>query len=442
MSQSVKFTNRVFGCVIIKSINANYNADFTHQPRMLPDAIAYATDKALKYLVKNYLVKEREAKLLGFRNLNEADNLKPRTLDETYLKFFTNFPRRTQTTGDFLIFKKDEQGNVSGLISTPKKLNKKQVEAFFKEKVSDDKIELHELSSTFKSIADNKKVKTAKIEDAQKAILSAANLFAAQEEEEEVFFFIEEGIAKKIEGDSESIEIIANGIEEELTGGVDKIKTREDLLTFLDVRLFGVTYAGKTTNISIHGPVQINHGINRFPESVKFSEQIMSPFRNSNKESEEKDATTLGSQSKLREGHYVHHFSVNPKNLEAMVEKGGEKTQTLTDGDIKLLKEGLAKGATYYDSAAKSGCENEFLLWVQLIDGESSKLVLPNFTPLVNVPKERTTEGKTIINVEKIAELLNLPCFRSGIEKVEYSFIPTLTEVKGASNWWTKIECL
>ena len=49
------FKNRVFGCVVIKSVNSNYNADFSHQPRTLPDGSVYATDKALKYTVRNYI---------------------------------------------------------------------------------------------------------------------------------------------------------------------------------------------------------------------------------------------------------------------------------------------------------------------------------------------------------------------------------------------------
>ncbi|HRF40579.1 MAG TPA: type I CRISPR-associated protein Cas7, partial [Saprospiraceae bacterium] len=53
---STPFNKRAFGCAIVKAINANYNADFTHQPRTLPDGTAYATDKALKYLVRNYWV--------------------------------------------------------------------------------------------------------------------------------------------------------------------------------------------------------------------------------------------------------------------------------------------------------------------------------------------------------------------------------------------------
>ena len=50
-----EFKNRVFGVAIVKAINANYNADFTHQPRTLPDGTVYATDKAFKYSIRNYL---------------------------------------------------------------------------------------------------------------------------------------------------------------------------------------------------------------------------------------------------------------------------------------------------------------------------------------------------------------------------------------------------
>ncbi len=47
-----EFNKRVFGCVLVKSINSNYNADFSHQPRTLPNGVVYATDKALKFAIK------------------------------------------------------------------------------------------------------------------------------------------------------------------------------------------------------------------------------------------------------------------------------------------------------------------------------------------------------------------------------------------------------
>ena len=155
--------------------------------------------------------------------------------------------------------------------------------------------------------------------------------------------------------------------------------------------MFGATFAKKSrTNnvaISVHGPVQITHGVNIWYENNSYSEQIMSPFRNPNEASEDNTATTLGRQSRLHEGHYLHHFSVNPKNLEDITKLAGADAKQLSEDDIVKLKEALQKGVTYYDSAAKAGCENELLVWVTL--KPESKLVLPNFTQLMTLEKER-----------------------------------------------------
>jgi CRISPR-associated protein Csh2 len=180
-----------------------------------------------------------------------------------------------------------------------------------------------------------------------------------------------------------------------------------DILSCIDIRLFGATFAkkGKTkeTNValSIHGPVQFNHGVNRWIEGNIYSEQITSPLNSD--ENSKNDQTTIGRQSKLEEGHYVHHFSINPKNIEEIASHGQESTQTLSENDIALLKEGLRKGATYYDSAAKAGTENEMLFYVEL--NEDSKLVLPNFTEMVMISDSKK-DGKRYFDLSVVrAEL-------------------------------------
>lgn len=303
------FNNRVFGCAIIKSINSNYNADFSHQPRTLPDGTVYATDKALKYSVRNYWNKVLNEKVFYFKSLTEE--MSPRTLDETLEKHF------------------------------------------------------------------------GKIEESDKNKL--------------------------------------------------RLKVLKSILSCLDVRLFGGTYAGKT-NISIHGTCQITHGINRFPENVIYSEQIMSPFRNPSEKNADSTMTTLGTQSKLREGHYVHHFSVNPKNIEEDVKRINSTANTkdlfnanaesvigLTTEDISKLKEGLRKGASFYDSAAKAGTENEVLLWVQLREG--SKIVLPSFVELVDVKADRT------IDFERVKAILSKEHIAKEIEKIEVFYNKGITTV-------------
>ncbi|MCB9290692.1 MAG: type I CRISPR-associated protein Cas7 [Lewinellaceae bacterium] len=280
------FTQRAFGCAVIKSVNSNYNADFTHQPRTLPDGTVYATDKALKYTVRNYFKSLfPDEKVFYFRSL--SDDLQPRTLDENCVAHFGDFPKE-------------------------------------KEK------------------------------ELRKLVL-------------------------------------------------------KNLLSCLDVRLFGGTFAVKSINLSLHGPVQVSHGINRFIEGVIYSEQIMSPFRNPGEKQQDSTMTTLGAQSKLKEGHYVHHFSVNPQNLEGLAQLS--EGQPLTGDDIQKLKEGLSRGATLYDSAAKAGTENELLLWVQLKPG--SMLVLPSFVEKVSVGEDRA------IDLSAVSAILERPSVENHIDTIE-----------------------
>lgn len=295
------FNNRVFGCVVIKAINSNYNADFTHQPRTLPDGTVYATDKVLKYSVRNFIKKSfLEDKLFYFKTL--SDDMQPRTLDETYESIFGKYPE---------VKGKDAESQL------------------------------------------------------RKAVL-------------------------------------------------------KNLLSCIDVRLFGGTFAGKT-NLSIHGPVQITHAIDQYKKGEIYSEQIMSPFRNPGSKNDDSTMTTLGSQSKLSEGHYVHGFSVNPQNIADQV--------ALSDGiglqsdDIQKLKVGLTRGVSYYDSAAKSGSENELMLWVQLKQG--SIIVLPSFVELVKVNADKS------IDLSGITEILNRPHIVSQIEKIELVYDQTATKVLG-----------
>lgn len=282
------FSNRVFGCAIVKATNSNYNADFSGQPRTLPNGVVYATDKAFKYTVKNYLkcVYPNE-KVFYFKSLNE--NMNPISLDETYEKHFGEYPTDAKT--------------------------------------------------------------------------------------------IKKTVAK-------------------------------NLLDCLDVRMFGATFAGKT-NISLHGAVQVNHGVNIWGENHIYTEQITAPFSNKSSDPDaEKGMTTIGRQSRLEEGHYLHHFSVNPANIDEMVKLSSG--QSLSDDDIAKLKEAMRRGATWYNSASKAGCENEMLVWIQL--KKDSKIVLPNLTTLVELKAEKE-DGMAVYDFAKMAELFNM--ISEEVESVE-----------------------
>ena len=291
-----KFKNRVFGAVIVKAINSNYNADFTGQPRTLPNGTVYATDKAFKYTVRNYLKDIYTGEKIFFFQTAKEDSGNPMSLDDKYEYLF--------------------------------------------ESTKNDK---------------------------------------------------------------------------------DKRVISKNLLSCIDIRLFGATYANKIkkVNVSIHGTVQINHGVNIWYENNIFSEPIKAPFsdpkeKKGNDEVDEAAMTTIGHQSKLHEGHYLHHFSVNPKNIDETVKIAGNGANNLTEEDINKLKESMRKGATYYDSASKAGTENEFLIWVRL--KENSKLVLPNFSQLIQM-KDEKMDGKVILDLSELSAKLER--YKDEIEKIE-----------------------
>lgn len=292
MYNMAEFKKRVYGCAIVKAINSNYNADFSGQPRTLPDGIVYATDKAFKYSIKKYLKDAYEnVDVFYMKTLN--DNLNPRSLDERYEDLFRAKP-------------KDE---------------------------------------TKKDVVKN-------------------------------------------------------------------------LLSCLDVKLFGATFASGDNSVSVHGPVQINHGVNIWKDNYIYTEQITSPFRNEKNDKDpdtEKSMTTIGRQSRLEEGHYLHHFSVNPGNLDDISEIVGEDVK-LNDADIDKLKLGMRRGVTWYDSASKAGCENEMLVWVELKEG--SKLVLPSFATLINLEEEKDKDnGKCVYDFEALTN--KLEDIKSSVESVE-----------------------
>jgi len=311
--ENQNFNNRVFGLALIKSINSNFNADFTGQPRTLPDGRVYATDKALKYSVRHFINQQYpEDKVLYYKRYNEKTH--PHSLAELY---------EVVGLGDF--------------------------------------------DKDFK----------------------------------------------------------------------DKPKVLKNILSCIDVRLFGSTFApkksGNKVNLSVHGTVQINHGVNQFYRDgatvdETYSEQISAPFRSDNAKGDEAEQATLGRQSKLREGHYSYHFSINPKNLSPLVDlvnkgQGDDSARGLTQNDINRLKEGLRIGVTHFDSSSKAGSDNELLLWVQL--KEDSKKVLPSFTEMAKVTR---SNGKAEIDLSDLNELLNN--FEDDIESVELYYSPESSTLK------------
>lgn len=336
-----KFNNRVYGCAIIRSINSNFNADFTNWPRTLPDGTVYATDKALKYAIRDYIKKNENHLVLYMKQLSNVGNIF--TLSEAYEDFKKKYPK---------LFVHEQP--------LPTKKNEKDI-----------------------------------------------------------------------------------------IRGINRLISTFNLLKFIDVRFFGATFAVQkkegtaAENVSIHGPVQINHAVNKFGSDGKYSEAILSPFRTQkdtdqkekgDSENEENQSSTLGNQSNVHEAHYVYHFSINPKNLFDIYKLyenrsddyfQGHAVEYLTTDDINIFKEAMTKAVTYLDSSRKIGSENEMALFVSLTEG--SNKVLPGFTELIDVRRDK--DKKVVIDATKAAEVIKSVI--AEVEKVELYYNPTDTIVTG-----------
>lgn len=281
----MKFRNRVYGVSAIRSINSNWNADFTGNPKTLSTGEIFGSDKAFKYPIKKMW--ENEGKKI------------------MYVKSY-----------------KTEKGKLQPVEPIEKYKNLFKVEL-------GDKTEPKE---------------------------ALKNLFSA-----------------------------------------------EDILNF------GATFAAKKQNISITGAVQVMQGENVYDETNVEVQDILSPFRNSNKD--EAEASSKGTKITVDEAHYLYGFSINPQNYD-IYNDVIDDFEGYTVEAYENFKRGCKVGATYLNTNSKSGCENEFALFVKL--KENSLRYLPSFTEYIKFYKE---DEKAVYDLTMLGEFLDK--FKDDIESVE-----------------------
>jgi len=74
-NKELKMNNRVYGIIGIKSVMANWNADFTGRPKATGNGDIYGSDKALKYPMKKIWQNEGE-KILYIKSYKIEENKK------------------------------------------------------------------------------------------------------------------------------------------------------------------------------------------------------------------------------------------------------------------------------------------------------------------------------------------------------------------------------
>ena len=95
-----------------------------------------------------------------------------------------------------------------------------------------------------------------------------------------------------------------------LKNSKDSREILSNLMSAVDVKNFGATFAEKEKNFSITGAVQFGQGFNKYSDTSIEEQNILSPFRDGKKKegdngkSEEARNTTLGTKIVCDEAHY------------------------------------------------------------------------------------------------------------------------------------------
>jgi Uncharacterized protein predicted to be involved in DNA repair len=164
-----------------------------------------------------------------------------------------------------------------------------------------------------------------------------------------------------------------------------------DLKSFIDVRLFGVVFA-VDSNISITGPCQINYGVNRFENSSIYSSDILSPYRNSNDNSEESQQTTIGSESRADDVYYVYDVCLNMNSAQ-------KQGISISDEDIEKLKSALKYSVGGVTSTTMFGCETVSMIWFE----NKNNHIFNNLNSQVNVYE---SDGNVVVDYSKVYEVI------------------------------------
>lgn len=182
------------------------------------------------------------------------------------------------------------------------------------------------------------------------------------------------------------------------------------LTDFIDVSLFGCTFTGKG-NIGILGATQINFGTNRYEDTQIIVDDIISPFANPNESTKKKDdedktkSSSLGTQIIADEAHYTHSFTLNPLEYDQYKNELTDYEGFLQE-DYIAFKEASLIAVSNYNSRAKSGCQNEFSMFVELKEGVKNQINLNGLDQYIKIKKDLET-NKIIYDLSAISKILN-----------------------------------
>lgn len=206
-------------------------------------------------------------------------------------------------------------------------------------------------------------------------------------------------------------------------------KVLKNILKCLDVRNFGTTFAVADVNLGITGVVQVGQGLNKWEPATTEIIDILSPYVNpkknkskENEEDKEKEMTSIGSKIVVDEAHYFYPITINPANYDNLIEVVDDY-EGYSEEDYLKLKDALLVCATALETNAKSGCENEFALFIECKD--ESNLYLANLDNYIEMSGE---DKNRIIDITKLQDLLKAR--KEDIKSIEVYYNPYKLQLK------------
>lgn len=195
----------------------------------------------------------------------------------------------------------------------------------------------------------------------------------------------------------------------------------KNLMSAVDVKNFGATFAESGSNISITGAVQFGQGFNKYDGTSPEEQQILSPFRDATDAKEEDRNSTLGTKIVSNEAHYFYPFVINPLAYKELVSLG--VTEGYTEEDYENFRRTALVSTTAYATNAKEGCENEFAVFVET----SPETYIPNLSEYISF---RKGADKNIINLQ-FADFLGE--FGADVQKIDVYYNPFTTDLEGVA---------
>lgn len=212
---------------------------------------------------------------------------------------------------------------------------------------------------------------------------------------------------------------------EDLAACKDVKQLLSNLMSAVDVKNFGATFAEANNNISITGAVQFGQGFNKYEGTNPEEQQILSPFRDAKDAKEEAGNSTLGTKIVSNEAHYFYPFVINPMAYKEFEELG--VTEGYTEDDYQNFRRTALVSATSFATNSKEGCENEFALFVET----DPDTYLPNLSEYIVFEK---AQKKNVIRME-CGDFLKE--FGESVRKIDVYYNPYTTELESVSEQMT-----